>query len=395
MNLTRQGTGLGRATVILLAVATGLSVAGVYYAQPLLDEIRIDLHLPPGTAGLIVTVTQLGFAAGLLLLVPLGDLVERRRLITVMCVLSAAGLVMTGLATGPTLLFTASLVVGTFSTAAQLLAAYAATSTAEGERGRVVGTIMSGLLIGVLLARTVSGYLAVYGGWRMVYWVAAALMLLLAFTLLIRLPKSPPTADLRYAALLRSVFALLREEPLLRLRSLYGVLGMADFSVLWTSLGLMLAEPPYRYSPALIGLFGLAGAAGAVAASLAGRVADRGGAGLTTGVCGLLMTAAWLPMSLGQHSLALLIVGIVVFDLAAQALHITNQSQIYTLRPEARSRLTSAYMTCYFIGGVAGSGMSSIVYTRAGWTGVSVLGAVLGVATLLVRLCTPRRGCRR
>src|SRR2546421_6309413 len=254
-----QEPGIGTATVALLAVATGLAVASLYYAQPLLDEIRRNLHLTSGTAGLIVTFTQLGYAASLLLVVPLGDLLERRRLITGMCVMSAAALVAAGLTTSGPLLLAASLVVGVFSTGAQLLVAFAATLAAPGERGRVVGTIMSGLLIGILLARTVSGYLASAGGWRLVYWVAAGLMLLIAAALRARLPMAPPRSRLHYAALLRSVFGLLREEPLLRTRAVYGALGMANFSVLWTPLGLMLAGPPYHYSPAVIGLFGLAG----------------------------------------------------------------------------------------------------------------------------------------
>jgi predicted MFS family arabinose efflux permease len=243
---------------------------------------------------------------------------------------------------------------------------------------------MSGLLLGILAARTVAGYLAEFAGWRAVYWFAAGLILLLALALRLRLPQAPPVTDLRYTALLRSVVSLMREEPVLRVRSLYGALGFAGFSVLWAPLGLMLAGPPHHLSTGLIGLFGLAGMAGALGAPLAGRAADRGGAARMTLLCALLLTVSWLPTGLGHSSVPLLVLGIIVFDFACQSLHITNQSEIYRLRPDARSRLTSAYMTCYFIGGVVGSALASVVYAADGWTGDSLLGAAFGGCTLLL-----------
>ncbi|MBV9025179.1 MAG: MFS transporter [Streptomycetaceae bacterium] len=378
--------GLDRPTTLLLAIATGLSVASLYYAQPLLEDIRRALHLSTSGAGFVVTVTQIGYAASLLLLVPLGDLLERRRLVTSMCLLSAGALAVVGMSPNSTLLYVFSAIVGLFSTTAQMLVAFAASLAAPEARGKVVGTVMSGLLLGILLARTVAGYLAELGGWRVVFWVAAALMLLLAAALRSRLPLAPPTSDLGYGALLRSVITLLREEPVLRLRALYGGLTFAGFSVLWTPISLMLAAPPYRFNADIIGLFGLAGVAGAVAASMAGRLADRGGARMVTGLCGLLLTAMWLPMGWGRHSLAALIVGIIGYDLACQAMHITNQSEIYRLRPEARNRLTSAYMTCYFTGGVVGSSLASVAYSSYGWGGVSALGAAIGACICLVWL---------
>jgi predicted MFS family arabinose efflux permease len=376
--------GLSRADVFLLACAAGLSVAGLYYAQPLLDGIRGDLHLSSAAAGLVVTCSQLGYAVGLLLLVPLGDLLERRGLLTAMCVLSAGALGCTALATGEVSLFAASVAVGVFSCGAQLAVAFAATLAGSAKRGRVVGTVMSGLLCGILLARTAAGYLSVIGGWRLVFAVAAAMMLLLAVAVRARLPRSRAAAGPRYGGLVGSVFALLAQEPVLRLRALYGALGMAGFSVLWTALGLMLARPPYNYSSALIGLFGLVGASGALAAQFAGRFADRGRVRTATGLCVAVLAAAWLPIEGGGHSLTLLIVGTVVFDAAVQGLQITNQSQIYMLRPEIRSRLTAAYMTCYFLGGVVGSSLSTVVYARTGWTGTAVLGAALGIAACAV-----------
>lgn len=288
--------------------------------------------------------------------------------------------------------FVASALVGVFAATAQILVAFAANMAAPRERGKVVGTVMSGLLLGILGARTVAGYLAQLAGWRAVYWFAAALILLLAAALRLRLPQAPPATDLRYTALLRSVFALLREEPVLRVRSLYGALGFAGFSALWAPLGLMLAGPPHHLSTGLIGLFGLAGMAGALGAPLAGRRADRGAAGRTTLLCALLLTVSWLPTGLGRSSIPMLVLGIVVFDFACQSLHITNQSEIYRLRPDARSRLTSAYMTCYFLGGVVGSALASVVYAADGWRGDCVLGAVFGACTIVLWAVQTVRG---
>lgn len=385
---------LSNATVLLLAIAIGSTVANLYYAQPLLAYVRDDLHLSSAGAGLTVTVTQLGYAVGLILAVPLGDLLERRRLVTVMCCLNAVTLALCGAATLGWEFYVASALIGVFAATAQILVAFSANLAAPEQRGRVVGTVMSGLLLGILAARTVAGYLAQLGGWRSVYWFAAGLMLVLALTLRFRLPQGPPATDLRYSALLRSVLALMREEPLLRIRSLYGALAFAGFSALWAPLGLMLAGPPHHLSTGTIGLFGLAGMAGAFAAPLAGRNADRGGARRTTILAAALLTASWLPTALGHTSIPLLAVGIVVFDFACQSMHITNQSEIYRLRPDARSRLTAAYMTCYFVGGVVGSALASVIYAADGWTGVCVLGAGFGACTVLLWLWQTARAGR-
>lgn len=385
---------LGSSTVLLLAIAVGASAASLYYAQPLLASIRQDLRLGPAAAGLTVTITQLGYAVGLLLAVPLGDLLERRRLVTAMCCANAVTLAVCGLSPVAAVFFVASALVGVFAATAQILVAFAANLAAPQERGKVVGTVMSGLLLGILGARTVAGYLAQLAGWRAVYWFAAVLILLLAAALRLRLPQAPPVTDMRYRALLRSVFTLMREEPVLRVRSLYGALGFAGFSALWAPLGLMLAGSPHYLSTGLIGLFGLAGMAGALGAPLAGRRADRGGGARTTLLCAVLLTVSWLPTGLGHSSIPLLVLGIVVFDFACQSLHITNQSEIYRLRPDARSRLTSAYMTCYFLGGVVGSAAASVVYAADGWRGDCLLGAAFGACTIVVWGVQTLRGRR-
>jgi len=369
--------------VLLLAAATGLSVAGLYYAQPLLPTIALDLGLSPARAGTIVTTAQLGYAAGLLFLVPLGDLLERRRLIVVMTLLAAAGLLAMALAPGLPLLLLGAALTGLFSVVTQILVPFAATLAAPEARGRVVGTVMSGLLLGILLARTVAGALTALGGWRTVYWAAAVAMTLSAGVLRGRLPRYHQPAGLSYAALIRSVATLFREEPVLRVRALVGSAVFGAFSVLWTSMGFLLAGPPYRMAPGAIGLFGLAGAVGVLAASGAGRMADKGQGDRTTWAGLALLLASWLPLAFSRHSLAAFIVGVVLLDLAVQAVHISNQTAIYRLRPEARNRMTAGYMTSYFLGGALGSMAAAAAYSRFGWPGVTAAGAGFGACGLV------------
>lgn len=385
----RPGSGIGHGTVWLFAVATGVSVANLYYSQPLLDMIAGRLGLSHSVAGLTVTFSQLGYALGLVLLLPLGDLLDRRRLAPAAAAGTACALAAVAVAPSAAPLLGAALAVGLGATTAQMLVPYAADLATDEERGKVVGTVMSGLLLGILLARTAAGYLAELGGWRSVYATAAGVMLVLAATLWWRLPDLPSHSTLRYPALLASTLRILGEEPVLRLRAALGGLAFANFSVLWTSLTFLLSGAPYHYSSGAIGLFGLLGAAGAMAASAAGRVSDRGGSAATTTVTGVLLALSWLPLVLGAHRLWALAVGIVVLDLAVQGLHVTNQSQIYRLRPEARSRITSVYMTSYFIGGALGSLLAPLAYDEAGWGGVSALGAAIGCATVLVWLVSP------
>ena len=373
---------LSSGLVLLLAAATGLSVAGLYYAQPLLPTIARDLGLSPARAGAIVTTGQLAYAAGLLFIVPLGDLVERRGLIVVMTLLAASGLLAMALAPGLPLLLVGAALTGLFSVVTQILVPFAATLAAPEARGRVVGTVMSGLLLGILLARTVAGALTALGGWRTVYWAAAAAMVLSAVVLRTRLPRYHQPAGLSYAALIRSVATLFREEPVLRVRALVGSAVFGAFSVLWTSMGFLLAGPPYRMAPGAIGLFGLAGAVGVLAASGAGRLADKGKGDRTT-LAGLaLLLASWLPLAFSRHSLAAFIVGVVLLDLAVQAIHISNQTAIYRLRPEARNRMTAGYMTSYFLGGALGSMAAAAGYSRYGWPGVVAVGAAFSLGGL-------------
>jgi predicted MFS family arabinose efflux permease len=382
MKNTAQG--LSPALIALMSVATGLTVASNYYAQPLLDTIARAFSLSVNQAGFIVTAAQLGYAAGLLLLVPLGDMFERRGLIVFMTLLAAGGMLITATSQTLPMMILGTALTGLFSVVAQILVPLAAHLAEPAKRGKVVGTIMSGLLLGILLARTVAGLLASLGGWRTVYWVASVLMVIMAVALWRGLPTVKQENHLNYPQLLGSVFSLFIKDSLLRTRAMLGCLTFANFSILWTSMAFLLASPPFNFSEGVIGLFGLAGAAGALGARPAGGFADKGKAHLTTTVGLVLLLLSWIATALGQYSVIALIIGILVLDLTVQGVHITNQTVIYRMMPEARNRLTAGYMTSYFIGGAAGSLISASAYQHAGWNGVCAAGAIMALLNLVV-----------
>lgn len=384
MKTSTDHPSLSPALIIIMAIATGLAVASNYYAQPLLDAIAHAYGLSVNQAGFIVTAAQLGYACGLMFLVPLGDKFERRSMIVLMSLLAAVGMLITASAPNLALMILGTALTGLFSVVAQLLVPLAATLADPARRGKVVGMIMSGLLLGILLARTVAGALSTLWGWRTVYWFASVLMVVMALILWRALPRYKQYSDLNYRQLLGSIFSIYAHTPVLRTRALLGALTFACFSNLWTSMAFLLAAPPFHFSEAKIGLFGLVGAAGALAASRAGQLADRGKAKLTTHVGLLLLLVSWAFIWYGQYQLVALVIGIIALDLAVQGVHITNQSVIYRRMPEARNRLTSGYMTSYFIGGAAGSLISASAYQSAGWTGVSIAGFLLTLVNLLL-----------
>ena len=376
--------------VTVMAVACGAAVANLYYAQPLLDTLAHHFRVSTGTAGLIVTLTQFGYVAGLVLIVPLGDLLERRRLIVLVSLGTALALAWAAVSPSIMPFLAASLAVGGTAVVAQILVPLAAHLADDARRGAVVGRVMSGLLIGVLLARTVSGFVADALGWRAVYWLAAAVMLVQAGILWRMLPRSRNETRLNYPALLVSVWHLVREEPLLRRRIVYGALGFGAFSVLWNAIAFLLARPPYNYSDTVIGLFGLLGAGGAICAAFAGHLHDRGRTRIGTGAFISLIVASFVVMGLARHHVAAIIAGVVLLDIGQQGTHILNQSVIYALRPEARSRITTAYMTSFFFGGVVGSASSAYVFGFAGWAGVCWLGGGFGALAFIYWLLRDR-----
>ncbi|TGP89010.1 MULTISPECIES: MFS transporter [unclassified Mesorhizobium] len=385
--------GLSGMTTLIFAVACGLSVANVYFAHPLLDAMAHDFAIAPASIGIVVMVTQIGYALGLLFIVPLGDLFDRRKLIAGQAVLSAVALIAVGVAPNAAMLLASLAVVGLLAVVVQVLVAYAADLAAPSQRGRAVGTVTSGVITGILLAGFVAGVVADFAGWRWVYVVSAALTLFMAVLLYLILPRHeaerPSTS---YPRLLASVVLLFVKEPLLRVRAVLALLIFASFNVLWAPLVLPLSAPPFSLSHTAIGLFGLAGVAGALGARWTGGLVDRGRGQLVTGLSLLLMTAAWLPIAFMGMSLWLLVAGIVMLDLAIQATHVTNQSLIFARRPDARSRLVGGYMIFYSLGSALGSIVSTMAYGVAGWSGVSLLGVGIGLLALLFWALTLRVG---
>lgn len=359
-----------RRTVAVLAIAAGVAVANLYYAQPLLPMIASTWGLDARSVASMVTFAQMGYACGLLFLVPLGDKFERRRLILTMLGLVSLALLAVAAAQSPAWLMAASFAVGVTTITPQLVVPFAAHLAGPEKRGRVVGTVMSGLLVGILLARTLSGALGAWLGWRAVYVVAAGLMIALAAMLARELPRGEPAnPHLNYGELLRSLAALVREEPVLRASSFYGAMSFAAFSAFWNVLPFLLSAPPYRYGTAVIGLFGLIGATGITVAPIAGRIADRGhalaaiGAGLVISLAGYGLVFAF------PQSLAALIAGIIIIDMGITSNQISNQSRIYSIRPEARNRINTVYMVSYFVAGSLGSYLGAWGWTAGGWSG--------------------------
>ena len=369
--------------VIILAVACGVSAANLYYAQPLLHSIAASFHSGPGTTALIVTGSQVGYAIGLGLLVPIGDMIPRRRLVPIVLAVTASGLVLAGLAPNVVTLVGISVIVGLGSVAAQMLVPLAASLATDANRGAVVGKVMSGLLLGILFARTLAGMIAGIGGWRSVYFAAAIIVVALAIVLAKTLPDEQISEPRSYSATLGSVAALFFSEPVLRRRAVFGALAFGAFSVFWTTVAFVLSGKPYNYSNTIIGLFGLVGAAGAICANVAGRLADKNRVRELTATFALLTLSSFALLYIGRHSLWAMILGIVVLDVGVQGMQVTNQSVIYALSPQARSRITSSYMVVYFIGGATGSAIAGHVYATNGWEGVCLLGGAIGAAVVL------------
>jgi predicted MFS family arabinose efflux permease len=383
--------------VRLMAVTCAITVANLYYAQPLLHSIAASLHVSEGSASLLVTAGQLGYAAGLLFIVPAGDITRRRPLLTGL--LAVCAVTLAGCAVAPSLgaLAAAASLAGITSVVVQMLVPYAATLAGDDERGQVIGTLMGGLLIGILLSRTFAGAVAAVAGWRAVYAIAAVAMAVTAITLGRALPDHARQLSISYAEQLRGVLAVARAEPSLRWRSLIAACGFGSFGAFWTTVTFLLSSPQYGFSQLQIGLFALVGAAGAVTALAGGRIVDArprirwpaSGAALA------LLALSYVPIGLagarlGWVSLALLIPGVLVMDAAVQGSHVISQSIIYDLLPQARSRLTTVYITTMFAGGALGSFLGAQAYDRWGWTGATLTAAAFPVAGLGCWLATRR-----
>ena len=387
--VTDRFPGLSPSLTLLFSITCALAVANVYFAQPLLDSMAQSLGVASSMIGVVVTATQVGYALGLLFIVPLGDLVNRKRLMLTQVLLSAVALAAVGAAQQWLALLGAMIVMGLLAVVVQVLVAYAAVLATPSQRGQAVGTVTSGIVLGILLARFTSGLIADIAGWRAVYFVSSGLMLTLAAVLWKVVPVTPsPRQKDTYLALIGSLFKLFISEPTLRARGLLALLIFAAFSVLWTAMVLPLSAPPLSLSHTAIGLFGLAGVAGALAARRAGRWADQGLGQRVTGIALGLLTLSWLPISVAETSLVALVCGVVLLDFAVQAVHVTNQSIIFAARPDAQSRMVGAYMCFYSVGSALGAAAATQVYALWGWEAVSLLGALISVSAWILWFLT-------
>ena len=391
--------GLSGGLVRLMAVTCAVTVANLYYAQPLLHSIGDSLHVGQGSAALLVTLGQLGYAVGLLFIVPAGDIMRRRPLLTWLLAFCAIALVGAAFAPSLPVLDAAVALCCVTSVVVQMLVPYAATLASDNERSRVIGTLMGGLLIGILLSRTFAGVVADFAGWRAVYGTAAVFMALTAVTLRRALPDHAAQLSISYGAQLRGVLEIARTEPALRWRSLIAACGFGSFACFWTTVTFLLSGPQYGFSQLDIGLFALVGAAGAITSLAGGRALDKRPKlrWPATGVALALLAAAYLPIGLGgvgakpgSASLVLLIIGVLLMDASVQGSHVINQSVIYDLLPQARSRLTTVYVTTMFAGGAVGSAVGALAYERWGWTGATLVAAAFPVLGLLFWLASRR-----
>ncbi|MEN3930863.1 MFS transporter [Microvirga sp. W0021] len=369
----------------IFAITAGLNVANVYYAQPLLETMAVDFNIPLNDAGLIVTLTQVGYGLGLVLLVPLGELIDRRRLILGQNTLLIIALFAVAAAPTKTLLFICLAAMGLLSVTVQILVAFAATLALPAQRGKAVGMVTSGVVIGILAARIVSGILADIGGWRAVYATSAILTAVMVGILLRILPHDQISERPEsYIKTLISIPVLFLRNQILLVHGMLALFAFAAFSTFWTALALPLSSDPFGYSHTQIGLFGLIGMAGALAATGAGQLADRGLGQQTISISLTLLLLSWSMIYALPYAFPVFLIGIIVLDLAVQAVHVTNQSIIFRLFPEARNRLVSGYMLFYSVGSALGGITSTITYSYAGWGSVAVLGAIFSAAALSV-----------
>ncbi|WP_428334671.1 MFS transporter [Novosphingobium sp.] len=382
---------VARVPTLAMAAATGMAVANIYYNQPMLGLVERDM--PGPLAAMLPTVTQLGYALGLVLILPLGDLVERRRLIVVQFGVLALALALVAAASTAWLLLVAAAAVGAAATVAQQIVPLAATLAPAERRGAVVGSVMSGLLCGILLSRTVSGLVAAHAGWRVMFGLAVPIALFAGGLMAVRLPVSRPESALRYRALIASLAELWRAYPELRSGALSQGLLFGAFSIFWSVLALHLQEPRFAMGSAAAGLFGVIGVVGVAAAPLAGRIADRHGsrpmivAGAVTVLLSWLIFFVW-------NALAGLVLGVILLDFGVQVALVSNQHVIYALRPEARARLNTVFMTVMFLGGALGSFVAALAWANGGWHAVAGAGAIAASGAVLIQLRQSYRSWR-
>jgi predicted MFS family arabinose efflux permease len=370
-------------TLWIMTIATGLVLANLYYNQPLLEDIARTFHTTRARAGQVSVLTQIGYATGLFFLAPLADMVKRKRLMIIVFAFIILSLLLTALASTIGVLIFASFLIGATSMIPQILVPMAAHLAKPSERGKKIGVIMSGLLIGILLSRTFSGYIGEYFGWRAVYYIAAGIMLLMWLMVGLFLPEVEPDYKGTYKQLMTSLAHLVKHEPKLRLAALRGALCFACFSAFWTTIVFLLRQN-FNLGSDVAGEFGLVGAFGAIAAGLMGRLSDKMDAYKLSGYTLLLILISFIIFIFSAHSIAGLIIGVIIMDMGVQATHISNQSIIFALKPEARNRINTVYMVTYFIGGSVGTFFATQLWKSYQWNGVCITGITISIITLVI-----------
>lgn len=386
---------LTQLTLWVMTIATGLVVANIYYNQPLLADIAHTFNISDKKAQQLSLFTQIGYACGLLFIVPLADMVKRKQLILIDFVLMIFALLISAIAPSILVLTIAGFLLGLSSIVPQLLIPMAAHLASPHERGKKLGFIMSGLLIGILLSRTLSGFIGEHFGWRSMYYIATGLMLAMWIMIFFFLPEVEPDYKGNYKKLMTSLIHLIKTQPKLRMASFRGALCFAGFSAFWTTLVFLLKQPQFNEGSAAAGAFGLVGAFGALAAGLMGRLSDKMDSYKLSGYTLLLVFISYIVFYFSTSSIAGLIIGVIILDMGVQATHISNQSIIFALIPEARNRLNTVYMVSYFIGGASGTFLASLLWKNYGWSGVCVIGGGLALIALAAHLLNYQKNVRK
>lgn len=375
---------LSKWNIAIMALCTGLIVANIYYCQPLVVLISREFKVSESNAGQVTFFTQIGYALGLLFCVPLGDKLERKKQILFMTGAAVAALCAAALSVNIGMLKITGLIIGFTSIVPQLILPLAAHLAAPERRGKVIGVIMSGLLIGILLSRTLSGIIGQHFGWRAMFWIAGGMTFVMMITILFTFPQSKPSFNGSYGALMRSVFTLIRDQPLLREASTINACAFGVFGLFWTTSVFLLSNPPYNFGSDVIGLMGLAAATGALGAPLIGRIADKKNPRIAIGYGIACILAGYIIFWFFRNSLIGVIVGIVLLDLGLQGVHVSNQTRVYALLPEARNRMNTVYMTMSFIGTSLGSGIGLLVWDINKWAGVCLAGVGITFIAILI-----------
>ncbi|WP_238901133.1 MFS transporter [Clostridium sp. YIM B02500] len=375
---------LTKLLILVMSIACGLTVANLYYIQPLLGDIAKTFHVDQLSIGFAATLTQIGYAIGMIFILPLGDIKEKRNLIVIMLLFSVISLMSMFFSSNIYILTISSFAVGFTSIIPQLIIPLAAQLSNPQQRGQTIGTIMSGLLIGILLSRTVSGILGSYLGWRIVYLIAAIMMFALMLILRKLIPLCNPISDIKYSELLKSMIHLIKTEPTLRESSLNGALMFSAFSAFWTSLIFLLESSHYNMGAEAAGLLGLVGVSGALAAPLVGKVADKRGSRFAIGICIVVVIVSYLLFFLFGFKIWGLVLGVILLDLGVQSCNVSNQARVHSLNEETRNRLNTIYMVSFFLGGAFGSFLGSYSYSHFGWYGVCTFGIITQILALII-----------